>query len=242
MVAVDRLGYRYLWVDSLCIVQDDDADMHSQLLRMDAIYINASLSIAAASGGHADYGLPGMSVPRKFEQQRERAQGLELAVPLPRFDELNVGDRLKWNTRAWTFQEKVLSRRLLIFTDQQIYFRCSNGVWSEDTATETTRLSKPDGRRFFRWGGDTLRHSYYSTDNAYTLVDFLNFGSHRLSRVDGRASFANYAAVVEEYTQRTLTKEQDALPAIAGVLHLLDPDPSAYVAGLPRCLAALVSK
>ncbi|KAK4445196.1 heterokaryon incompatibility protein-domain-containing protein [Podospora aff. communis PSN243] len=234
MVAVDRLGYRYLWVDSLCIVQDDDQDMHNQLLRMDAIYINASLSIAGASGGHADYGLPGMSVPRKFRQQRARAQGLELAVPLPRFDELNAGTRLKWNTRAWTFQVKVLSRRLLIFTDYQIYFRCSNGVWSEDTAAETTRLSKPDGTKFFRWGRDTLQHEYYSKKQAYTLVDFLNFGSRRLASVDTRASFAHYAAVVQEYTQRTLTKQRDALPAIAGVLRLLDGNPSAYVAGLPR--------
>lgn len=233
MVAVHRLGYRYLWVDSLCIIQDDDEDRHGQILRMDAIYRNASLSIAAASGGHADYGLPGLSVPRKFRQKQAKVQGLELAVPLPRFDELNAGGQLKWNTRAWTFQEKVLSRRLLIFTDHQIYFRCSNGVWSEDTASETTRLVRPDGTKFFRWGDDRQPHDY-SALGAYSLVDFLNFGSRRLTGVDTRASFANYAAVVKEYTQRTLTFHQDALPAIEGVLRDLDSRPSAYVAGLPR--------
>ncbi|KAK3387877.1 heterokaryon incompatibility protein-domain-containing protein [Podospora didyma] len=231
--ATKRLGYRYLWVDAMCIVQDDDEDRHSQVLHMDSIYRNASLSIAAASGSHADCGLPGMSVPRRFRQKRESVKGLTLAIPLPRFDELNAGDNLRWNTRAWTFQEKALSRRLLIFTDYQAYFRCPNGVWAEDTAAETTRLTRPDGSEFFRWGNDKLPHDY-STRRPYSLVDFLSFGYLELARMDARASFANYAAVVGEYTQRTLTFPRDALPAIDGVLRVLNRSPNAYVAGLPR--------
>jgi Heterokaryon incompatibility protein (HET) len=45
-----RRGYHYLWVDSLCIVQDDDHERHGQINMMDEIYSNASLTIAAASG------------------------------------------------------------------------------------------------------------------------------------------------------------------------------------------------
>ncbi|KAM7222944.1 Heterokaryon incompatibility protein (HET) domain containing protein [Rhypophila decipiens] len=231
--AVKLLGYRYLWVDSLCIVQDDDADRHSQLLRMDAIYRHASLSIAAASGSHADCGLPGMSIPRNFKQQRETLSGVTLSVPHPRFDELNEGDVLKWNTRAWTFQEKVLSRRLLIFTNHQVYFRCANGVWSEDTATETTRPSSARGDAWFAWGEHKLPRDY-STRRPYSLVDFLTFGSLELASSERYGLFANYAAVVKEYTQRTLTFQSDALPAIDGVLRVLDPSPVAYVAGIPR--------
>ena len=232
ITAVQRLGYRYLWVDSLCIVQDDDSDRHSQLLRMDSIYRNASLAIAAASGDHANCGLSGMSIARKFQQQRETVSDVSLAVPLPRFDELNTGATLTWNTRAWTFQEKVLSRRLLIFTDYQVYFRCSNGVWSEDTAAETTRPARPDGKTLFAWGTHKLPHDF-STRRPYSLVDFLTFGSLKLAKTEAQGSFANYAAVAEEYTQRTLTFQRDALPAIDGVLKVLDPAPAAYVAGLP---------
>ncbi|KAK3312637.1 heterokaryon incompatibility protein-domain-containing protein [Apodospora peruviana] len=235
--AVRLLGYRYIWVDALCIIQDDKADKHDQILRMDAIYRNASLSIAAASGDHADSGLPGMSVPRKYKQPRETVSGgLTLAVPLPRFDQLNEGNLLKWNTRAWTFQEKVLSRRLLIFTDFQVYFRCSNGVWSEDVAAETTPnlAQRRSSEGFFCWGDEKLPHDY-STRRPYSLVDFLNFGSMKLANIHSyQGSFANYTAVVEEYTQRDLTYRQDALPAIDGVLRVLDPAESAYVAGLPR--------
>ncbi|KAK4208277.1 heterokaryon incompatibility protein-domain-containing protein [Rhypophila decipiens] len=233
--AVELLGYRVLWVDSLCIIQDDDADRHSQLLRMDAIYRNASPAIAAASGSHADCGLPGMSIPRRFQQQRGTVSDVTLSVPHPRFDELNVGNTLKWNTRAWTFQEKVLSKRLLIFTDYQLYYRCANGVWSEDTATETTRPPRSNGKTWFAWGEHKLPHDY-STRRPYSLVDFLTFGSLELAISERHGSFANYAAVTEEYTQRTLTFHRDALPAIDGVLRILDPTPVAYVAGLPRKL------
>jgi hypothetical protein len=44
------IGYHYLWVDSLCIIQDDPTDQERQLDMMDEIYSNASLTIAAGSG------------------------------------------------------------------------------------------------------------------------------------------------------------------------------------------------
>ncbi|KAK1752010.1 heterokaryon incompatibility protein-domain-containing protein [Echria macrotheca] len=233
MEATRRLGYRYLWFDSLCIVQDDDADRHSQLLSMDSIYRHADLSIAAASGDHADYGLPCISSPRRFQQHREMVSGAWLAVPLPRFDEINTGSRLRWNTRAWTFQEKALSQRLLIFTDYQVYFKCSNAVWSEDTAGETSGLTRPGDEPIFRWGDECIPHDY-STRRPHSLVDFLSFGTLSLANLDRSDLFVTYRAVVEEYTKRDITFQRDALPAIEGVLGLLNPQPEAYLAGLPR--------
>jgi hypothetical protein len=60
------LGYRYLWVDALCIVQDDPSRVKKRYLdQMDAVYNCSALTIAAASGRHADCGIPGIGVPRK---------------------------------------------------------------------------------------------------------------------------------------------------------------------------------
>jgi hypothetical protein len=57
---VSELGERYLWIDSLCIVQDDETVKHGQVMNMEAIYGNASFTIIAAGGEDADAGLPGV--------------------------------------------------------------------------------------------------------------------------------------------------------------------------------------
>ncbi|KAF2179568.1 HET-domain-containing protein, partial [Zopfia rhizophila CBS 207.26] len=121
---VHSIGLRYLWVDSLCIIQNSHEDRHDQILRMDAIYSSAVVTIAAASGAHSDTGISGVSLARAFHQVSEIIQGFRLAIPLPSYADLDRDDNLIWNTRGWTFQEKVLSRRLLMFTNHQVYFRC----------------------------------------------------------------------------------------------------------------------
>jgi hypothetical protein len=137
------LGYRFLWVDALCIVQDDPYEEKAlHLTSMKAIYNCASLTIVAAAGSHADHGIPGISVFRKNVQYSEIVDGLRLATMFPSFSQLENSSSLLWNTRGWTFQEKLLSRRILLFTDFQVYFKCSESIWTEEVMMETERLSK----------------------------------------------------------------------------------------------------
>ncbi|KAF1841302.1 HET-domain-containing protein, partial [Cucurbitaria berberidis CBS 394.84] len=120
------LGYRYLWNDALCIIQDNSLeDKIPDLTNMKVIYSSSSLTIAAAGGAHADYGIPGVSVSRKVHQFSEVVDGLRLATMFPSYTDLENSSSLLWNTRGWTFQEKLLSKRLLLFTDYQVYFKCS---------------------------------------------------------------------------------------------------------------------
>jgi len=80
------LGFRYLWVDALCIVQDDDyANKVGHLSVMSAIYGLATLTIAAGAGDHADYGLPGITSPRKVAQYSEKINGMQLATMFPSY-------------------------------------------------------------------------------------------------------------------------------------------------------------
>lgn len=60
MDVVAMLGERYLWVDSLCIVQDDKDSLHCQLGNMAPIYENTALTIIAADGNDADFGIRGL--------------------------------------------------------------------------------------------------------------------------------------------------------------------------------------
>lgn len=116
------MGIKFLWVDKYCIDQNDEQEMVSQMLRMDLIYLNAELTIVAASGNSADAGLPGVSsVPRT--PQPYAKIGNHVLVSLKGNPKVKMLAST-WSSRSWTFQEAVLSRRLLIFTEEQVYFEC----------------------------------------------------------------------------------------------------------------------
>jgi len=125
MFLVTRLLDRYLWVDALCIIQDDSEDKKSQISAMDRIYGSSVLTIAAAHGEGAEAGLPGVRPgTRSIIQGIETIQGIRLANRPWSFDK-SVGES-KWNTRAWTFQERILTKRILYITPQQIFFKCDH--------------------------------------------------------------------------------------------------------------------
>ncbi|KAH7248567.1 heterokaryon incompatibility protein-domain-containing protein [Fusarium redolens] len=129
-----ELGIRYIWIDALCITQDDKEDKARIISNMGTIYANAMLSIMASSNVDPTDGLPGVGVPRSQEQSIEKLQGTTLAVAFQdaRQRHSDIEDRL-WNTRAWTFQERVLSQRSVYFTDSQMCFVCPHLACFEDT-------------------------------------------------------------------------------------------------------------
>ena len=95
-----ELGERYLWVDTVCIVQDDPETRGHMIANMTAIYAGAIFTIFAADGEHADYGLRGLpgSIPRNFVTPFKGPFGkLFFMHPSTSFS------KTKWNTRGWTF-------------------------------------------------------------------------------------------------------------------------------------------
>lgn len=235
ILVTKALDFTYLWVDTLCIVQDDEEDKRKQLDNMDAIYKTAILTIVAASGHHADYGIVGASYCKQREKQRiARWKTLSLAPVFPSLDSLLKDLRITWNNRGWTFQEKVLSKRLLVFTDQQVYFRCSNTVWCEDIAMETNELPENHLRKDedpLRWPpdrahpdhmpqiGDVFKSAFGPMDDetSQTLTDL--FAGTGLE--GARIWLCVYALVLREYTRRNFTNPNDIPYAINGVLRTL---------------------
>ncbi|KAH7131725.1 heterokaryon incompatibility protein-domain-containing protein [Dactylonectria estremocensis] len=120
-----KLGFQHLWVDRYCIDQRDANVKHDQISQMNSIYHNASLTIIAAAGQNPNYGIPGV-VSRRWNKQPAARIGcgdVELLSTMRHpHDTIRSS---KWSTRAWTFQEGVLSRRRLVFTDDQAYFECN---------------------------------------------------------------------------------------------------------------------
>ncbi|KAK0736623.1 heterokaryon incompatibility protein-domain-containing protein [Apiosordaria backusii] len=140
-----KIGLRYLWVDALCIMQDDDADKATIISQMGAVYGNAVINIIASTNFSPADGLPGVgTTPRTHCQVVKQLQGLSLAASFhdSRQPYHEIEDAV-WNSRAWTFQERHLSQRAVYFTSSQMHFTCAHGAASEDTVPLSTCDLKP---------------------------------------------------------------------------------------------------
>jgi hypothetical protein len=106
IVAVEKLGERYLWVDLVCINQNDPEDFTTQISQMNLIYKNAVCTIVALYGVNAEAGLPGVSdAPRSRTESLVRINAKNIVCG-PHIDFLCAIKSSKWRERAWTFQEE----------------------------------------------------------------------------------------------------------------------------------------
>jgi len=143
ILCTKRLGLRYLWVDSLCIVQDDESDKLRQIQNMGLIYSHAQATLIAAEGSNANSGLPGVRPEsRSISQLSTSVGGLDFALTLPSPKAALAGS--PWGSRGWTFQEFALSKRVLFFSRYQVYFQCRSDTWCEDTDFESRDASAID--------------------------------------------------------------------------------------------------
>ena len=137
LYVAELLQERYLWVDAICIQQDSEDDKSVQIPNMDRIYGCAKLTIVAGAGSDAWAGLPRVGPrikPRPIQQKLSTIKGLPLVTTLESYHGWCMGST--WDSRGWTLQEKVLSKRLLIFGSEQVYFQCKTSQWYEDTICE----------------------------------------------------------------------------------------------------------
>ncbi|KAG2045299.1 heterokaryon incompatibility protein-domain-containing protein [Suillus americanus] len=142
---VRQLGERYIWIDTLCIIQDNSQDKFAQIHNMDLVYGLSYLTIIAAGGTTARDPLPGCRPQTRTQQHIEVVQGLHLYAAPPRLKEALALSA--WNTRCWTYQECALSRRRIYFTGQQVFFECQFDVLCEDVIAE----SKCDSTSFLKY-------------------------------------------------------------------------------------------
>ncbi|KAI1353933.1 HET-domain-containing protein [Xylaria sp. FL0043] len=132
------LGYRYLWVDALCIIQDSPADLQIQLVQMNHIYGLAAVTIVARSSRSSDSGLPGVSTPRDWLGGENLTCKLSCGLQIGPWDVLDrdyekyeemdgiLADTSCYMWRGWTFQEQILSTRTLEFNHRRLVFWCGH--------------------------------------------------------------------------------------------------------------------
>jgi len=192
-----KLGHRFLWIDSLCIVQDDPADWAREAGRMASIYENALLTLAAASSTNSQGGLFRASKPSRCLTRSDDGIG-QPVVHMRRFvnpkffdhrrsgeDDTETSPLLK---RAWVFQERILSRRVLFFTPLELVLECRVANCSESGHS---------------WAGSETKHEFR------TVYDDGAVTRSQLSRL--------WRQLVREFTHLQLTLVKDTIPAMAGI-------------------------
>lgn len=205
---VSMLKETFIWIDALCIVQDDPALKLKLIKQMDKVYGQAYVTLVAATAvdRSEDYAIPGIGTARLHQQFVGEIEGIRLVSALPDYNTSLASCR--WSSRGWTFQEGALSPRCLILTDHQMYFRCTQDARCEDVIAEgeTENLIAHPARPKFREG----------------KIDYLlDSGFHRDTQSQGW--FQEYARLVRDFTKRTLSFESDILKAFTGIMNHLSP-------------------
>ncbi|KAK1749599.1 heterokaryon incompatibility protein-domain-containing protein [Echria macrotheca] len=152
MLVTARLGFRYLWVDRLCIVQDDEEHKRQQIQNMAAIYSNCSLAILAASGDGAS-GLPGINTSSPSRNGRWPLKTLVLpnnTILTPHSTHSEAITESKYYTRGWTLQEEILAPRALRFHNTGVIWNCRRSNFSETHPREWQVYGSGDTSRAIR--------------------------------------------------------------------------------------------
>lgn len=206
-----EIGYDYIWIDALCIVQDNFTRYH-QISQMHAIYQQADMTIVAADGSDCGQGLSGVS---SAGYRMERHGSVDIPGGL-RLHRVPLSTRLSieacpWRMRGWTFQEELCSRRAVVLLPEVMVFSCQTAVWREDLDLET---------------GESLE-----TDQGLESVSRL-----LLSRgtMQPETKISLFRDLVKQYIQRTLSRTDDMENAFAGVAGMLEPTLGPMYHGIPE--------
>lgn len=205
MELIQAVDERYLWVDAVCIVQDDETHCITQLTLMGAICATAKLTIVASDGDASQgiMGLKGISPPRQIDQRVTSV--FETEKFIFRDPVTSQSGASSYFDGGWTYQEFYISQRRLTFEGGQLHWHCSSADWGED-------FIPPE---------DTFVYQPHMDRNLYRALK-------------GQPDFPALNALLHEYNHRQLSFPEDALPGVSGLLSILSRTfDGGFLFGLP---------
>ena len=239
------IGLGYLWVDALCIVQDDPDDKSVEIDKMPSIYGSAAVTIAAARSPSASLGFLGERYPggRQGFKLPYRCYGGALgAINIVHLAEGHEAPE-PIDERGWTLQERLCSTRILEFGTRQTRWICpETRSFGSDAEAHNAHENFTDGWRKTTKYGEKRRVEGLDLDRIRTARDTIDFyGRPRNSRSkDYSNAMEHWEQICRTFTQRALTLSSDRALAISGIARIFaELTGDQYVAGLWKsCLHA----
>jgi hypothetical protein len=225
-----RLSISYVWIDALCIVQDDKEDQGPEIAKMDHIYRNAILNVGAVAAAESNSN----SLSTGLFVDRDPREITPFALTIKRKDYehicfAHVDDT--WSSshsalfqRGWVLQERLLSRRTVFF-GEQLRWECSETIATEAFPSRIPGLAGPPGLGLPGINaplrlGTVLKRRYGTATQKYKC------DSH---------NYDGWQSIVEQFTRCRLSYEKDFLPALSGLASRFQAElGSQYHAGLWR--------
>ena len=249
VVALARgINIAYIWIDSLCIIQDSPSDKEEEIMQMSNIFSGALVVVVAASASSPHDSL------LRVKPQSDQSHTWRTAASLVGYMEMNLvpvkfrkrAKRAHFSTdatsgtpiynRGWCFQEKQLASRCLVFCDDEVVWECrscckcecggeqehlsdGNAVNAQTSDFSPVVAMRPYRKRLFPFA----EHEPFQLDE--TLRYF----------ADAEAAYSFWKTAVANYSSRALTFQTDRLPAISAIASVVaEATEDHYLAGLWR--------
>ncbi|KAK0223672.1 heterokaryon incompatibility protein-domain-containing protein [Armillaria fumosa] len=221
ITVTQKLGLRYLWVDSFCILQDSDEDKAREIAQMRHIFRNSYVTIMAACAHKVSDGFLHDRYPA-IRNLSSLDCLLPFYCPDGRIGTVQLRFCADWpqepiNERAWCLEERILSPRCLIYATHTLLYEC-----------QTTHKNVDDDHNFVKlcdiWDTPRLPDRIFLPSSA-TPDSAISGDDEIVKRWD---------KVLGLYTKRALTKPRDRLIAMSGIAEQFYQlwSHSRYVAGL----------
>ncbi|RDW59150.1 hypothetical protein BP5796_12074 [Coleophoma crateriformis] len=230
------LGVQYIWIDSLCIVQDSMQDWEVEATRMGDIFENAYATLFAERAENCADGLFQTSEDRYSltrwireidycdPQTHEKHQ---ILVSWPSYYPHSLQEAFCMvekpvsylQNRGWVMQEEILSRRKVCFSAAELHWQCKSMSQCECDLRSTV---DPNFIRNLLWtprGDGSVTRGLSASDRSARKATGLNKA---------------WKSLIELYTRREFTNERDKLPALAGIASKFGREPHDYWAGIWR--------
>lgn len=235
----------YLWIDALCIIQDDPEDWQIQSAMMASIYENSYITLAATTSDCVSSGC----FQKKSTAYKERS--LEVSGTGGHVSQIFIRQRIShWDvpstsaskrdnpllSRGWAFQERILSPRVLHFCKHELVWECGQETFCEcgsisgaqnlkrqfalaarlQSEEETLKSEKHDGRSSLSQISSSQRVDLHCLQDSEAMSEAVN----------------QWHNIVEQFSELELSREKDSLPALSGLAERMSPFLGNYLAGL----------